>query len=88
MLETLMYVALGLAYVAACDEEKKERERVVENERVLQKELEEIERETNLDIMYFYYSWYNNISYNKVRQMHEMGTIKIEELERCLEEHQ
>ena len=79
MLETLMYVALGLAYIAACDSEKKEEKR--------QKEIEEMERKTDLDIMYFYYSWYNNIPYNKVKQMHEEGTLKIEELEKCRKEH-
>ena len=88
MLEALMMTVLGIAYVAACNEEEKEKKRAIENERVLQKELEEIERETNLDIMYFYYSWYNNIPYNKVRQMYKAGTIKMEELEKCLEEHQ
>ena len=87
MLETLMYVALGLAYCAARDSEKKEEERAIKEEQKLQEELEEIDRKTDLDIMYFYYSWYNNIPYNKVKQMHEEGTLKIEELEKCRKEH-
>ena len=87
MLETLMYVALGLAYYAARDSEKKEEERAIKEEQKLQEELEEIDCKTDLDIMYFYYSWYNNIPYNKVKQMHEEGTLKIEELEKCRKEH-
>ncbi len=88
MLETLMYVALGLAYSAARDAEKKEEECAIKEEQKLQEELKEIDRKTNLDIMYFYYSWYNNIPYNRVKQMHEVGTLKIEDLEKCLKDHQ
>ena len=88
MLETLMYVALGLAYSAVRDAEKKEEERAIKEEQKLQEELKEIDRKTNLDIMYFYYSWYNNIPYNRVKQMHEDGALKNEELEKCLKEHQ
>ena len=88
MLETLMYVALGLAYSAAREAEKEEEEHAIKEEQKLQEELKEIDRKTNLDIMYFYYSWYNNIPYNRVKQIHEEGTLKIEELEKCLKEHQ
>ena len=88
MLETLMYMALGLAYAAAKDAEKKEEERAIKEKQKLQEELKEIDHKTNLDIMYFYYSWYNNIPYNKVKQMHEDGTLKIEDLDKCLKEHQ
>lgn len=88
MLETLMYVALGLACSAARGAEKKEEELTIKEEQKLQEELKEIDRKTNLDILYFYYSWYNNIPYNRVKQMHEEGTLKIEDLEKCLKDHQ
>lgn len=88
MLETLMYAALGLAYSAARDAEKKEEERAIKEEQKLQEELKEIDRKTNLDIVYFYYSWYNSIPYNRVKKMHEEGTLKIEDLEKCLKDHQ
>ena len=87
MLEALMMAVLGIAYISACSEEKKEKERAHEKEKTLQEELDEIEQQTNLEIMYFYYSWYNNIPYNKVRKMHEAGAIKIEELQKCYEEY-
>ena len=82
-----MYLGLGLAYCAARDSEKKEEERAIKEEQKLQEELEEIDHKTDLDIVYFYYSWYNNIPYNKVKQMHEEGTLDINELRQCFKEH-
>ena len=81
MLETLMIAALGVAYVAACDAEKKEEQR-------LQKELDEIDRKTDLDIMFFYYAWYNNIALEDVKKRYENGLISFAQLKKCLEEHQ
>lgn len=87
MLETLMYAALGLAYIAACDAEKKEEQQAKKEAEDLQKELDEIDRKTNLDIMFFYYSWYNNISYNDVVKNYKNGTITLAQLEKCYREH-
>ena len=81
MLETLMYIALGAAYIAAVDAEKKEEERQ-------RKEAEEIEKKTEMDIMFFYYSWYNNIPYEKVVELYEKGQITLEQLKKCLKDHQ
>ena len=46
MLETLIYLALGVAYVAACDSEKKEAERSRKKKEELRKELDEIDRKS------------------------------------------
>lgn len=81
MLETLMYIALGAAYIAAVDAEKKEEERN-------RKEAEEIEKKTEMDIMFFYYSWYNNIPYEKVVELYKKGQITLEQLKKCLNDHQ
>ena len=81
MLETLMYLALGAAYIAAVDAEKKEEEQS-------RKEAEEIEKKTEMDIMFFYYSWYNNIPYEKVVQLYKKGQITLEQLKKCLNDHQ
>lgn len=81
MLETLMYIALGAAYIAAVDAEKKEEERS-------RKEAEEIEKKTEMDIMFFYYSWYNNIPYEKVVELYKNGQITLEQLKKCLNDHQ
>lgn len=81
MLETLMYIALGAAYIAAVDAEKKEEEQS-------RKEAEEIEKKTEMDIMFFYYSWYNNIPYEKVVELYKKGQITIEQLKKCLNDHQ
>ena len=81
MLETLMYLALGAAYIAAVDAEKKEEERS-------RKEAEEIEKKTEMDIMFFYYSWYNNIPYEKVVELYKKGQITLEQLKKCLNDHQ
>lgn len=81
MLETLMYLALGAAYIAAVDAEKKEEER-------RRKEAEEIEKKTEMDIMFFYYSWYNNIPYEKVVELYKKGQITLEQLKKCLNDHQ
>ena len=81
MLETLMYLALGAAYIAAVDAEKKEEERN-------RKEAEEIEKKTEMDIMFFYYSWYNNIPYEKVVELYKNGQITLEQLKKCLNDHQ
>lgn len=81
MLETLMYIALGAAYIAAVDAEKKEEERS-------RKEAEEIEKKTEMDIMFFYYSWYNNIPYEKVVELYKKGQITLEQLKKCLNDHQ
>lgn len=81
MLETLMYIALGAAYIAAVDAEKKEEEQN-------RKEAEEIEKKTEMDIMFFYYSWYNNIPYQKVVELYKKGQITLEQLKKCLNDHQ
>lgn len=81
MLETLMYIALGVAYIAAVDAEKKEEEQN-------RKEAEEIEKKTEMDIMFFYYSWYNNIPYEKVVELYKKGQITLEQLKKCLNDHQ
>lgn len=81
MLETLMYIALGAAYIAAVDAEKKEEEQS-------RKEAEEIEKKTEMDIMFFYYSWYNNIPYEKVVELYKKGQITLEQLKKCLNNHQ
>lgn len=81
MLETLMYIALGAAYIAAVDAEKKEEEQS-------RKEAEEIEKKTEMDIMFFYYSWYNNIPYEKVVELYKKGQITLEQLKKCLNDHQ
>ncbi len=81
MFETLMYLALGAAYIAAVDAEKKEEEQN-------RKEAEEIENKTEMDIMFFYYSWYNNIPYEKVVELYKNGQITIEQLKKCLNDHQ
>lgn len=81
MLETLMYIALGAAYIAAVDAEKKEEEQS-------RKEAEEIEKKTEMDIMFFYYSWYNNIPYQKVVEFYKKGQITLEQLRKCLNDHQ
>ncbi len=81
MLEILMYLALGAAYIAAVDAEKKEEE---QNRR----EAEEIEKKTEMDIMFFYYSWYNNIPYEKVVELYKKGQITLEQLKKCLNDHQ
>lgn len=81
MLETLMYIALGAAYIASVDAEKKEEERS-------RKEAEEIEKKTEMDIMFFYYSWYNNIPYEKVVELYKKGQITLERLKKCLNDHQ
>lgn len=81
MLETLMYIALGAAYIAAVDAEKKEEEQN-------RKEAEEIEKKTEMDIMFFYYSWYNNIPYEKVVELYKKGQITLEQLKKCLNDHQ
>lgn len=81
MLETLMYIVLGAAYIAAVDAEKKEEERS-------RKEAEEIEKKTEMDIMFFYYSWYNNIPYEKVVELYKKGQITLEQLKKCLNDHQ
>ena len=81
MLETLMYLALGAAYIAAVDAEKKEEKRS-------RKEAEEIEKKTEMDIMFFYYSWYNNIPYEKVVELYKKGQITLEQLKKCLNDHQ
>lgn len=81
MLETLMYIVLGAAYIAAVDAEKKEEERS-------RKEAEEIEKKTEMDIMFFYYSWYNNIPYQKVVELYKKGQITLEQLRKCLNDHQ
>ena len=81
MLETLMYLALGAAYIAAVDAEKKEEERS-------RKEAEEIEKKTEMDIMFFYYSWYHNIPYEKVVKLYKKGQITLEQLKKCLNDHQ
>ena len=81
MLETLMYIALGAAYIAAVDAEKKEEERS-------RKEAKEIEKKTEMDIMFFYYSWYNNIPYEKVVELYKKGQITLEQLKKCLNDHQ
>ena len=81
MLETLMYIALGAAYIAAIDAEKKEEEQS-------RKEAEEIEKKTKMDIMFFYYSWYNNIPYEKVVELYKKGQITLEQLKKCLKDHQ
>ena len=81
MLETLMYLALGVAYIAAVDAEKKEEERN-------RKEAEEIEKKTEMDVMFFYYSWYNNIPYEKVVELYKKGQITLEQLKKCLNDHQ
>ena len=81
MFETLMYLALGAAYIAAVDAEKKEEERN-------RKEAEEIEKKTEMDIMFFYYSWYNNIPYEKVVELYKKGQITLEQLKKCLNDHQ
>ena len=81
MLETLMYLALGAAYIAAVDAEKKEEERS-------RKEAEEMEKKTEMDIMFFYYSWYNNIPYEKVVELYKKGQITLEQLKKCLNDHQ
>lgn len=81
MLETLMYIALGAAYIAAIDAEKKEEEQS-------RKEAEEIEKKTKMDIMFFYYSWYNNIPYEKVVELYKKGQITLEQLKKCLNDHQ
>ena len=81
MLETLMYIALGAAYIAAVDAEKKEEEQS-------RKEAEEIEKKTKMDIMFFYYSWYNNIPYEKVVELYKKGQITLEQLKKCLNDHQ
>ena len=83
-----MYLALGLAYVAARDAEKKEELRAKKEKEALQKELDEIDRKTEMDIMFFYYSWYNNIPYKKVVELYEKGGITIEQLQKCLKDHQ
>ena len=80
MLETLMYIALGAAYIAAVDAEKKEEQS--------RKEAEEIEKKTEMDIMFFYYSWYNNIPYEKVVELYKKGQITLEQLKKCLNDHQ
>ncbi len=87
MLETLMYAALGLAYIAARDAEKKEEQQAKKEAEDLQNELDEIDRKTNLDIMFFYYSWYNNISYNDVVKNYKIGAITLAQLEKCYKEH-
>ena len=76
-----MYLALGAAYIAAVDAEKKEEERS-------HKEAEEIEKKTEMDIMFFYYSWYNNIPYEKVVELYKKGQITLEQLKNCLNDHQ
>ena len=81
MLETLIYLALGVAYIAAVDAEKKEEEQS-------RKEVEEIEKKTEMDIMFFYYSWYNNIPYEKVVELYKKGQITLEQLKKCLNDHQ
>ncbi len=81
MLETLMYIALGIAYIAAVDAEKKKEEQS-------RKEAEEIEKKTEMDIMFFYYSWYNNIPYEKVVELYKKGQITLEQLKKCLNDHQ
>lgn len=81
MLETLIYLALGAAYIAAADAEKKEKEQS-------RKEAEEIEKKTEMDIMFFYYSWYNNIPYEKVVELYKKGQITLEQLKKCLNDHQ
>ena len=43
MIETLMYLALGAAYIAAVDAEKKEEEQAKKEAEDLQKELDEID---------------------------------------------
>ena len=88
MLETLMYIALGVAYIAAVDAEKKEEQQAKKEAEDLQKELDEIDRKTNLDIMFFYYSWYNNIPYEKVVELYKNGQITLEQLKKCLNDHQ
>ncbi len=81
MFETLMYIALGAAYIAAVDAEKKEEEQS-------RKEAKEIEKKTEMDIMFFYYSWYNNIPYEKVVELYKNGQITLEQLKKCLNDHQ
>ena len=88
MLETLMYLALGVAYIAAVDAKKKEEQQAKKEAEDLQKELDEIDRKTNLDIMFFYYSWYNNIPYEKVVELYKNGQITLEQLKKCLNDHQ
>ena len=88
MLETLIYLALGVAYIAAVDAEKKEEQQAKKEAEDLQKELDEIDRKTNLDIMFFYYSWYNNIPYEKVVELYKNGQITLEQLKKCLNDHQ
>ena len=88
MFETLMYLALGVAYVDACDSEKKEAERARKKKEELRKELDEIDRKSEMDIMFFYYSWYNNIPYKTVVELYEKGKITIEQLQKCLKVHQ
>ena len=83
-----MYLALGVAYVAACDSEKKEAELAQKKKEELRKELDEIDRKSEMDIMFFYYSWYNNIPYKTVMELYEKGEIKIEQLQKCLKDHQ
>ena len=75
-----MYIALGAAYIAAVDAEKKEEQS--------RKEAEEIEKKTEMDIMFFYYSWYNNIPYEKVVELYKKGQITLEQLKKCLNDHQ
>ena len=88
MFETLMYLVLGAAYIAAVDVEKKEEQQAKKEAEDLQKELDEIDRKTNLDIMFFYYSWYNNIPYEKVVELYKNGQITLEQLKKCLNDHQ
>ena len=88
MFETLMYLALGAAYIAAVDAEKKEEQQAKKEAEDLQKELDEIDRKTNLDIMFFYYSWHNNIPYEKVVELYKKGQITLEQLKKCLNDHQ
>ena len=76
-----MYIALGIAYIAAVDAEKKKEEQS-------RKEAEEIEKKTEMDIMFFYYSWYNNIPYEKVVELYKKGQITLEQLKKCLNDHQ
>lgn len=63
------------------DAEKKE-------EKQSRKEAEEIEKKTEMDIMSFYYSWYNNIPYEKVVELYKKGQITLEQLKKCLNDHQ
>lgn len=69
-------------WVTGCDLiEKKEEEQS-------RKEAEEIEKKTEMDIMFFYYSWYNNIPYEKVVELFKKGQITQEQLKKCLNDHQ